>query len=85
MLCVGDVMLDQFLVNKNMATDSAPLIANPSTAQIFKPAAMVDAGTYPKPIPFGVTFTGPACSEPRLIELAYAFEQRTKRRVAPSL
>jgi amidase len=30
-----------------------------------------------------VSFTGLACSEPRLVELAYAFEQATKRRVAP--
>ncbi|HEV8483220.1 MAG TPA: amidase family protein [Blastocatellia bacterium] len=37
----------------------------------------------PKPAPYGVSFTGTACSEPRLIELAYAFEQATKRRVAP--
>jgi amidase len=36
-----------------------------------------------KPAPFGVGFTGPSCSEPRLIELAYAFEQATKRRVPP--
>jgi len=36
-----------------------------------------------KPAPFGVGFTGTACSEPRLIELAYAFEQATKRRVPP--
>ena len=35
--------------------------------------------------PFGVSFTGMACSEPRLIELAYAFEQATKRRVPPPL
>jgi len=35
------------------------------------------------PAPFGVSFTGTACSEPRLIELAYAFEQATKRRVPP--
>ena len=41
------------------------------------------AGFNPKPAPFGVTFTGMACSEPRLIALAYAFEQATKRRVAP--
>ena len=40
-------------------------------------------GFTPKPAPFGVSFTGMACSEPRLIELAYAFEQATKRRVAP--
>ena len=37
-----------------------------------------------KPAPFGIGFTGTACSEPRLIELAYAFEQATKRRVPPS-
>ena len=36
-----------------------------------------------KPAPFGIGFTGTACSEPRLIELAYAFEQATKRRVPP--
>jgi amidase len=36
-----------------------------------------------KPQPYGVTFTGLACSEPRLIELAFAFEQATRRRVAP--
>jgi len=36
-----------------------------------------------KPAPYGVSFTGGACSEPRLIELAYAFEQATKRRVPP--
>jgi Asp-tRNA(Asn)/Glu-tRNA(Gln) amidotransferase A subunit family amidase len=33
------------------------------------------------PSPYGVSFTGTACSEPRLIELAYAFEQATKKRV----
>jgi amidase len=37
----------------------------------------------PKPSPYGVSFTGMACSEPRLIALAYAFEQATKRRVPP--
>jgi amidase len=36
-----------------------------------------------KPAPFGVGFTGTACSEPRLIELAYAFEQATRKRVPP--
>ena len=43
------------------------------------------AGFNPMPAPFGVTFTGMACSEPRLIALAYAFEQATRRRVPPSL
>jgi amidase len=34
--------------------------------------------------PFGVSFTGTACSEPRLLELAYAFEQATRKRVPPA-
>jgi amidase len=40
-------------------------------------------GFNAKPGPYGVSFTGVACSEPRLIELAYAFEQATKKRVPP--
>jgi amidase len=41
-------------------------------------------GFNAKPAPYGVSFTGTACSEARLIELAYAFEQITKRRVPPA-
>jgi amidase len=37
-----------------------------------------------KPVPFGVGFTGAACSEPRLFEIAYAFEHATKRRRPPA-
>ena len=40
-------------------------------------------GFQAKPSPFGVGFTGTACSEERLLELAFAFEQATKRRVPP--
>jgi len=43
------------------------------------------AGFEPKPSPFNVSFTGTACSEPRLIALAYAFEQATRKRIAPPL
>jgi amidase len=43
------------------------------------------AGFNAQPAPFGVSFTGGACSEPRLIELGYAFEQATKRRRPPPL
>jgi amidase len=46
-------------------------------------ASAFPAGFDPKPAPFGVSFTGMACSEPRLIEIAYGFEQATKRRVPP--
>jgi amidase len=42
-------------------------------------------GFSPKPSPTGVSFTGMACAEPKLIEIAYAFEQATKKRVPPTL
>jgi len=66
--------------------------AKPGYPTIIVPFGLVpNAPTPPfpedfnaKPAPFGVSFTGMACSEPRLIELAYAFEQATKRRVPPS-
>jgi amidase len=40
-------------------------------------------GFDPKPAPFGVGFTGTACSEPNLLEMAYGFEKATRKRVAP--
>ena len=43
------------------------------------PAPPVD-----NPFPSGVTFSGPAFSEPRLIGYAYAFEQATRHRRAPA-
>jgi amidase len=43
------------------------------------------SGFTPAPAPFNVTFTGLACSEPKLIEVAFAFEQATKRRHRPPL
>jgi amidase len=46
-------------------------------------AAAFPAGFEPKPSPYNVSFTGTACSEPKLIELAYAFEQATKKRIPP--
>jgi amidase len=43
------------------------------------------AGFEPKPSPYSAAFVGLACSEPKLIEIAYAFEQATKRRVPPAM
>jgi amidase len=40
-------------------------------------------GFDPKPAPFGVGFTGTACSEPKLLEMAYGFEKATRKRVPP--
>lgn len=49
------------------------------------PSITVPAGYTKENMPVGVTFTGLAWSEPKLIELAYAYEQATKKRVAPNL
>jgi amidase len=46
-------------------------------------AAPFPPGFDANPAPLGVAFTGTACSEPRLIELAYSFERATKRRLPP--
>ncbi|MEU9047254.1 MULTISPECIES: amidase [unclassified Kitasatospora] len=48
------------------------------------PAITVPAGTALS-LPLGITFTGPAWSEPVLLRLAYAFEQRTRARTKPGL
>jgi amidase len=68
----------------------AAIAAKAGYPTVVVPFGMVPNGPMPagfdaKPSPLGVSFTGTACSEPRLIELAYAFEQATKRRVPPRL
>jgi len=70
----------------------ASIGARPGYPTVIVPFAMVpNAPTPPFPEkfkakrqPFGVSFTGMACSEPTLLRLAYAFEQATKKRVAPT-
>ena len=52
-------------------------------AMVANPGPPLPDDFDPKPMPMGVMFTGTACTEPRLIELAYAFEQATKRRQPP--
>ena len=46
-------MLDHFLVNKNMAADTAAIRAQADSVQILRFAGMTSAGDYPKPIPYG--------------------------------
>ena len=73
------------------AQTGANIAARPGYPTVIVPFGMVrNAPTPPfpdgfeaRPSPFGVSFTGLACSEPRLIELGYGFEQATKRRVPP--
>ncbi len=69
----------------------AAIAARPGYPTVIVPFGMVPNSLMPPPppdfdpksSPFGVSFTGMACSEPRLIQMAYAFEQATKRRVPP--
>lgn len=72
--------------------NGAAIAAKPGYPTVIVPFAMIPnapqqqpfpSGFNPKPQPFGVAFTGMACSEPKLLALAYAFEQATKRRVPP--
>jgi amidase len=71
----------------------ANIAARPGYPSVIVPFGMVPNAPTPafpdnfnaKPSPFGVTFTGMACSEPTLLRLAYSFEQATKKRVPPPL
>ncbi|MBY0496143.1 MAG: hypothetical protein K2Y23_18195 [Cyanobacteria bacterium] len=62
-----------------------PIIAVPFGMVPNAPQQPYPAGFNAKPAPFGVGFVGAQCSEPKLIEIAYAFEQATKKRIAPPL
>ena len=61
-----------------------PTVAVPFGFIPNAPTPAFAAGFNAKDQPFGVGFTGTACSEQRLLELAYAFEQATKKRVPPA-
>jgi amidase len=70
------------------APGTAPAGAAPSSApggdgRGGPPPVPFPPGFEAKPQPFGVGFTGTACSEPTLLRLAYAFEQATKKRTPP--
>jgi amidase len=71
----------------------ASIAARPGYPTVMVPFGMIPnapttafpEGFNAKPTPYGVSFTGMACSEPTLLRLGYAFEQATKKRVAPAL
>src|SRR6185436_11820667 len=66
------------------ARSGYPIIVVPFAMIPNAPTPAFPSSFQAKDAPFGVGFTGTACSEPRLIELAYAFEQATKKRVPPA-
>jgi amidase len=60
-------------------------VANPAVPPPpFPPPTPFPAGFNAQPAPYGVTFSGPPFSEPRLIGYAYAFEQATHHRQPPA-
>ncbi len=71
----------------------AGIAAKPGYPTVIVPFGFVPNSATPpfpngfeaKPAPMGVSFTGLACSEPRLLEIGYAFEQASRRRIAPPL
>jgi amidase len=72
--------------------NGASIAAKPGYPTVIVPFGMAPnasalqpfpAGFDAKPTPFGVSFTGMACAEPKLLALAYAFEQASKRRMPP--
>jgi len=62
----------------------AGFVVNPAVAPPpFLPPTPFPDGFNANPAPYGVTFSGPAFSEPKLIGFAYAFEQATRHRRPP--
>jgi amidase len=63
------------------------IAAKPGYPSVQVPAGFTSGfeGRKTPHYPIGLTFTGPAWSEAKLLRLAYAFEQGTKARRAPSL
>ena len=89
--------IDEVMKSQNLdailfpGPSGASIAARPGYPTVIVPWAMVPNApqtAFPEsfkalPQPFGVSFTGMACSEPTLLKLAYSFEQATKKRVPP--
>ena len=85
---IKEHQLDALLFPGATGADIAARPGYPTVIVPFGVIAHVQTPAFPeafqaRPTPFGVSFTGTACSEPRLLELGYGFEQASKRRVPP--
>lgn len=76
-------------IDAYMAENKVDAMLFPSTAGVSMaaragyPSVAVPAGYCKSGEPFGITFSAEAFSEPKLIRLAYAYEQATKKRIPP--
>jgi amidase len=78
--------IDAFMAKNNVDALLFPSTAGVSmAAKAGYPSIAVPAGYLKDGTPFGITFTAEAFSEPKLIKLAYAYEQATKKRISPKL
>jgi amidase len=89
--------IDEVMKSQNLdallfpGPSGASIAARPGYPTVIVPWAMIPNApqtAFPEsfkglPQPYGVSFTGMACSEPTLLKLAYSFEQATKKRVPP--
>ena len=82
--------LDALLFPGNAGSDMAARAGYPSIAVPFARVQVTapvnnpfPPGFDPKPVPFGVQILTAQCAEPRMLALAYAFEQATRKRVPP--
>lgn len=82
--------LDALLFPGNSGSDIAARSGYPSIAVPFARVPVsasannpFPAGFDPQPVPFGVQILTAQCADAKMIALAYAFEQATKRRVPP--
>jgi amidase len=88
-----DAVLEQHRLDALLfpGASGAGLAARPGYPSVIVPFALVPneptpafpSGFGAHPSPYGVSFTAGACSEARLLGLAFAFEQATRRRVPP--
>ena len=80
--------LDALLFPGGAGADIAARPGYPTVMVPFGLIAHIQTPPFPdafqaRPTPYSVSFAGTACSEPRLLELGYGFEQASRRRVPP--
>jgi len=85
--CAGK-KFDAVLFPANFGANAPARAGYPSVivpGGFFQPnPPLLPPGFVPNKSPFGVTFSGPAFSEPKLIGYAYAYEQATHNRLPPA-
>ena len=84
---LGDRDIDALIIPGSAASSIGALAGNPAIVvpwtMLTNPGAPASDPPDQKTRPYGFSFLGAQCSEPRLLALAYAFEQATHVRHPP--